>query len=323
MGGELQVDSAAGRGSCFSFTLRLGLQPGTAATTRPDKPGQPLRGTRVLVIDDNAAAREVITRTCRALGLEAEAVAGVDDALQRLQRAESKGAAVQLLLVDAGLPGLGDPEAAAALGRRAAPWPQIPVVPLVSAAGRDTAQQGLSEGLQPAGPVLVKPVTPARLIEACAAALGVEAPCHATLPSREPTPSGDPRASLRGARILLVEDNEVNQEVALALLGDAGIDVSVADNGQAALEMLERHDYDAVLMDCQMPVMDGYAATRALRQLPRRQALPVIAMTANAMVGDRDAALAAGMNDHITKPINVNEMFATLARWVAPESPRA
>jgi CheY-like chemotaxis protein len=99
--------------------------------------------------------------------------------------------------------------------------------------------------------------------------------------------------------------------------------VSVARNGQEALDVLGREDFDAVLMDCQMPVMDGYAATRALRRQPQRQTLPVIAMTANAMVGDRDAALAAGMNDHIAKPININEMFATLARWVTPGSPRA
>jgi CheY-like chemotaxis protein len=94
--------------------------------------------------------------------------------------------------------------------------------------------------------------------------------------------------------------------------------VSMAGNGQEALEMVERQDFDAVLMDCQMPVMDGYAATRALRRQPQRQSLPIIAMTANAMVGDRDAALAAGMNDHIAKPINVDEMFATLARWISP-----
>ncbi len=140
---------------------------------------------------------------------------------------------------------------------------------------------------------------------------------------REPTPAGDARALLRGAPILLVEDNPINQEQALALLCEAGIEVTVAGNGKEALDLLARHDFDAVLMDCQMPVMDGYAATRALRQMPLRHSLPVIAMTANAMVGDRDAALAAGMNDHIAKPINVQEMFATLARWVGRTPPPA
>src|SRR5439155_7511588 len=105
------------------------------------------------------------------------------------------------------------------------------------------------------------------------------------------------------------------------LLSRAGVVVSVASDGQEALDTLAREHFDAVLMDCQMPVMDGYAATRALRQQPAMRALPVIAMTANAMVGDREAALAAGMNDHIAKPIVVDEMFATLARWVRPARP--
>ena len=128
---------------------------------------------------------------------------------------------------------------------------------------------------------------------------------------------------LRGAEILLVEDNLFNQEVALGLLRHAGVVVSVACNGQEALDMLGRQRFDGVLMDCQMPLMDGYAATRALRRQPQLQGLPVIAMTANAMVGDRDKAIAAGMNDYITKPIKVHEMFATLARWVHPAVPGA
>jgi len=128
---------------------------------------------------------------------------------------------------------------------------------------------------------------------------------------------------LRGAEILLVEDNLFNQEVALGLLRHAGVVVSVACNGQEALDMLGRQRFDGVLMDCQMPLMDGYAATRALRRQPQLQGLPVIAMTANAMVGDRDKAIAAGMNDYITKPIKVHEMFATLSRWVHPAVPGA
>ena len=118
--------------------------------------------------------------------------------------------------------------------------------------------------------------------------------------------------------MLLVEDNAINREIALTVLGRAGIDTSVACDGQEALDMLDSQPFDGVLMDCQMPVMDGYAATRALRQQARWRDLPVIAMTANAMVGDRDKVLAAGMNDHIAKPVKVEEMFATLARWIRP-----
>ena len=119
--------------------------------------------------------------------------------------------------------------------------------------------------------------------------------------------------------MLLVEDNAINRELVLDLLGTAGVVVSVACDGQEAIDMLEQQRFDAVLMDCLMPVMDGYAATRALRQRPELRALPVIALTANAMVGDRDKALAAGMNDHIAKPIKLEQLFATLARWIRPE----
>ena len=134
---------------------------------------------------------------------------------------------------------------------------------------------------------------------------------------------GDRRADLAGARILLVEDNPINQEVASHLLTRAGLVLRTAENGQRALDWLQRESFDLVLMDCQMPVIDCYAATRALRQNPQWRTLPVIAMTANAMVGDRERALAAGMNDHIAKPIKIDEMFATLGRWIRPAAARA
>jgi two-component system sensor histidine kinase/response regulator len=141
---------------------------------------------------------------------------------------------------------------------------------------------------------------------------------HAARAGRRDGSPSDRNAGLVGARILLVEDNPINQEVARHLLSRAGLVLRTADNGQDALDWLERESFDLVLMDCQMPVMDGYAATRALRQNPRWRALPVIAMTANAMVGDREKVLAAGMNDHIAKPLKIEEMFATLARWIRP-----
>jgi len=322
MGGELRVDSSAGHGSRFTFTLRFGLQTAVAGWTSPECRAQGLRGARVLIVDDNAGARTVLTGTCAALGLQADAAAGADEALQHLARADAANAPYQLLLVDSDMPDMDSPADAAALGQRDPPQPRIPVVLMMSALSRDSVLQDLVEQQLAVGARLAKPATPSTLVDACNTALGVGTADATHDRAREPA-WADPRAALRGARILLVEDNETNQEVALAVLGSAGIDVTVASNGQEALDMLGRKDFDAVLMDCQMPVMDGYAATRAIRQQPLRQSLPVIAMTANAMVGDRDAALAAGMNDHIAKPININEMFATLARWVSPESPRA
>jgi PAS domain S-box-containing protein len=127
-------------------------------------------------------------------------------------------------------------------------------------------------------------------------------------------------AQLSGANILLVEDNVLNQELAAELLQSIGARVDIAANGKLALDMLERNTYDGVLMDCQMPVLDGYSATRQLRQKPELVDLPVIAMTANAMAGDREVALAAGMNDHIPKPIDVRQMFTTMVKWITPRT---
>jgi CheY-like chemotaxis protein len=155
------------------------------------------------------------------------------------------------------------------------------------------------------------------LFDTCSVALG-----QGTRPSRRNVvraeATRDHEGSLRGARVLLVEDNEINQELAIELLGRVGIAVTVAGDGRQALDALQRERFDGVLMDCQMPVMDGYAATRALRQRAELKEMPVIAMTANAMSGDREKALAAGMDDHIVKPIDIDAMFATMARWIKP-----
>jgi len=126
-------------------------------------------------------------------------------------------------------------------------------------------------------------------------------------------------SKLKGARVLLVEDNAINREVALDLLTSEGIHIEVAMNGREALDKLAAERFDGVLMDCQMPVMDGFAATQALRLRPELQDLPVIAMTANAIAGDREKAMAAGMNDYITKPIDIDEVLRILARWISPK----
>jgi CheY-like chemotaxis protein len=192
--------------------------------------------------------------------------------------------------------------------------PAAPVL-MLTAFSRGEVQQQLVERRVAVGALLAKPITPSTLFDACGAALGL-ATRHATRVARRDEALDRHRASLNGKRLLLVEDNPFNQELALDVLRRAGITVAVASNGREALEMLSRERFDGVLMDCQMPIMDGYAATRALRQRSELRDLPVIAMTANAMVGDRDKVLAAGMNDHVAKPINFDILFATLARWV-------
>jgi len=195
---------------------------------------------------------------------------------------------------------------------------------MVTAYSLDEATKRLSEQQVIVGALLHKPVTPSTLLDACTTVLGkvTPLPLSPAQPSGQTADSSQP-SGLEGARILLVEDNELNAELAVDILTDAGVRVSVARNGKQALDSLAVGHFDAVLMDCQMPVMDGYTATRALRKEKGLQDLPVIAMTANAMIGDREAALAAGMNDHITKPIVIDEMLATLARWLLAASRRA
>jgi PAS domain S-box-containing protein len=312
MGGEIGVDSVPGQGSCFHFSLRFGLSP--EAETVPARDALPLRA---LVADDNAAARELLLRMTIALGMQADAVADGARALEAMARADAGDAPYELLLVDWKMPGIDGVECVRLMRKRALRHP-APAVLMLTAFGRNEIERRLAEVPLSVDALLTKPITPSALYEACCTALGRSAGHAGRARLRDEAFSAH-RAGLKGAHILLVEDNEVNREVALELLGRAGVRVSVATDGAQALAALRGdNSFDGVLMDCQMPVLDGYDATRELRRDPRLRDLPVIAMTANAMVGDREKVLAAGMNDHIAKPIKVNEMFATIARWIRP-----
>jgi len=315
MGGEIAVDSAPGRGSRFHFSLRFGLQRERAQAPAPSHEALP--GMRVLIVDDNAAAREVLAEMSAALGLRPHRAADGLDALRMIARADASDEPYQLVLLDWKMPGIDGVECARLLNQREPRRHPTPTVLMLTAFSRDEVVQRLDQQKLNVGALLTKPVTPSTLFDACSTALGLTPRRYTRAVRREETLHGH-RASLAGARILLVEDNAFNRELALDALSRAGIVVSVANDGQEALDTLERQSFDAVLMDCQMPVLDGYAATRALRSRPQLQGMPVIAMTANAMVGDREKVLAAGMNDHIAKPIKFDDMFATLARWVRP-----
>jgi len=315
MDGTIGVDSTPGQGSHFYFTARFGLQTGSTVTPAAALAIKALSGVRVLVVDDNAMAREVIVNMGRALGLMAEAVASGEEALRAVAQAAS-AQPFDLVLLDWKMPGMDGVECARRLLSTTHPLPP-PLVLMLTAFGREEALQRLAAEQVTVGGVLTKPVTPSTLVDACALALGMAPRKDTRSALREETRHGH-EARLAGVRILLVEDNIINQELGVDLLSGAGIKVTVAGDGRQALDLLQSQRFDGVLMDCQMPVMDGFEATRLLRQQPHLKDLPVIAMTANAMVGDREKVLAAGMNDHIAKPINIEEMFATLARWLRP-----
>ena len=316
MGGDIGVDSALGRGSHFTFTARFGVQRGIATYPAVSRPAA-LAGARVLVVDDNEVARKVIVEMSRAIGLVADAAVSGEDALDAVALAAATGRPFDLVLLDWKMPGIDGIECARLLRSGSDPHP-APMVLMLTAFAREDALQQLADQQVTVHGVLTKPVTPSTLVEACTMALR-QTPVSDTRIGRRAQTRRSVHARLAGAKILLVEDNAINQELAVELLSDAGIEVTVAEDGRKALDILQRQRFDGVLMDCQMPVMDGYEATRRLRQQPHLRDIPVIAMTANAMVGDREKVLEAGMNDHIVKPINIDDMFATLARWVRPE----
>ncbi|SDG70546.1 MULTISPECIES: response regulator [unclassified Duganella] len=314
MGGDIWVESTPGAGTTFHFRIRFGLQQ----ESRPRRMfrADELTGVRVLVVDDNAAAREILSTMARSFGLEVDVAWDGQQALDMVAKYEKQALPYDVILMDWKMPGLDGIETVRRL--RQSRLERLPAVIMVTAYGREEAMASAAGSGVDMNSVLTKPVTPSTLLEAVGLALGrgVIVETRAVGKQQQYSEAMD---KLRGARILLVEDNDMNQELASDLLAKAGIEVVLANHGQEALDILARDArFDGVLMDCQMPVMDGYEASRALRAMPGWNALPIVAMTANAMAGDRDKVMAAGMQDHIAKPINVGEMFATLARWVRP-----
>ncbi|CAN5750192.1 hypothetical protein BH11PSE8_BH11PSE8_38670 [soil metagenome] len=317
MGGDIEVRSGPGLGSQFGFRLRFGRQPPADAERAASL--HLVEGMRLLIVDANHGARRVLTAMARSLGMHAEAVADGEQALVLAEAAERRGQVFDLALVEAQLPGMDGVECAGRLALLSSGRCR----PMLKATAfdRETLLQRLPRTRLEGCGVVVKPLLPATLFAACLGNAARAPGPQPQVPARDT--AADARARLRGMRVLLVEDNAINQELAVELLGDAGMQVVVADNGQQALERLAHGGFDCVLMDCQMPVLDGYEATRRIRQEPRWAQLPIIAMTANAMAGDRELALDAGMDDHIAKPIEIDLMFSTIARWVAPAEARA
>jgi PAS domain S-box-containing protein len=316
MGGRIWVESEAGKGSTFHFHAKFGLQKEPAARRmfRADE----LLGVRVLVVDDNAAAREILSTMARSFGLEVDVAKDGAQTLEMIAAAERKTLPYDLALMDWKMPGLDGIECVRRL--RDGHLSHAPAVIMVTAYGREEALGSAMERGVPLQSVLIKPVTPSTLLEAIGEALGkgvvVETRAH-----QKAGQESDAMKKLEGARVLLVEDNEMNQELALELLRTAGMDIVLANNGREAVDILARDaGFDGILMDCQMPVMDGYTAARELRKQPAFATLPIIAMTANAMAGDREKVIEAGMNDHIAKPLNVHQMFATMAQWIKPKA---
>ena len=292
MGGQIDVESEPGKGSCFHFSARLGVP---AESMQPGA-NEGLRETRILVVDDNASACQVLVGMARSFGMRGDSACDGAQALQLLAREDAQGDPYDLVLVDWKMPRMDGPACVREI-ERATFRHGAPAVIMVTGFGGEDLKQRLVDAGMSAAALLTKPVMPSSLLDACLTALGRVAPGKGRMTLRDEALEAQ-QAHLRGARILLVEDNAINQEIARDLLGRSGIVVTVVEDGQQAIDILARQSFDGVLMDCQMPVLDGYAATAILRRQERLRDLPIIAMTANAMVGDRDKALAAGATFH-------------------------
>ena len=314
MDGDIWVESEEGVGSTFHFTVRLGKQQGVVS--RRCSVATELGALRVLVVDDNASALEIIGSMLTAFGLCIDQASSGEAALAMLEEANDYDP-YKLVIMDWKMPGVDGIKTTRAIQSNDQ-LTEIPTVIMMTAYGREEVNLA-AEGLKISG-FLTKPVTPSTLLNAIMLAMGNKVVSETRAGNRQEEADAA-IAKLRGARVLLVEDNEINRELALELLTTNGITTEVANNGQEALDLLAKQDFDGALMDCQMPVMDGYEATRKLREQERFKELPVLAMTANAMAGDREKVLDAGMNDHIAKPINVQEMFTIMARWITPSEP--
>ena len=315
MGGEIQVSSTPGEGSKFTFNLNIQIQKGAQPKLLVVPPS--LQDKRMLIVDDNAASRELLYRMLKSLSCEADQVASGEEALIEIEKADSD-TPYDLIFMDYRMPGMDGISTANEL-RSNTYLSQIPKVLMVTAYGREgIKKQADSAGIES---FLIKPVNPSLLFDTIV---------NVFEKSLEPEPSKivykkktiKNLDQIRGAQILLVEDNIINQQVASELLQREGLNVTIAENGQIAVDMvLGSPPFDAVLMDIQMPEMDGYMATQMIRNNPQFKNLPIIAMTAHAMVGEKKRCMDAGMVDHVSKPIVPEVLFSTLVKWILPIDP--
>jgi two-component system sensor histidine kinase/response regulator len=311
MGGEIWVESEPGLGSTFSFTADFGL--GKEKAQKQYTPGSELRGMKVLVVDDNATSRDIFQEMLESFTCVVTLAGSGPEGITELENARDDQP-FELVVMDWKMPGMDGIEASRRIKAHAG-LNKIPAIVLVTAYGREEIMQQADEvGLEG---FLLKPVNPSMLLDTIMQALGKAQPEPSRL-VRKYEQEAEVLEGIRGANVLLVEDNEINQQVAKEILEGAGLKITLANDGQEAVNAVKEHEYDAVLMDVQMPVMDGYTASREIRKDVRFRELPIIAMTANAMARDREKSLEAGMNDHVAKPIDTNELFSTLAKWIEP-----
>jgi PAS domain S-box-containing protein len=305
MGGRLSVESEAGRGSTFSFTAQFALQPARDGGAKKAAASE-LRNLPILIVDDNSTSRRILAEMVANWSMKPTAVGSGAAAFDALESARRAGAPFRLLLLDSDMPEMDGFEVARRIRRRSQ-FRNMDMVLLTPAGQREDSARAKRIGV---AATLVKPVKQSELLDTIVTILHPRARGR----SREARPSRAYAPAQRRLRILVAEDNPVNQELAVHLLEARGHSVSVAGTGRQALVMIDNHKFDVVLMDVQMPEMGGLEATRAIRDREKESGghLPVIAMTAHAMRGDREKCLAAGMDSYIAKPLDPKTFLETV-----------
>lgn len=311
MGGEIWVESEPGKGSQFFFTAWF------ACNASPQKKqsllASDLRGTRVLVVDDNATSRQILCDTLQSFSFEANPLNSGNEVLNALSGdPEQDMAQYRLILMNLKMPGMNGIEVSKQI-KASATITHVPKIILITTHGREHVNldndKSIVDGL------LLKPVNPSLILDAIMNVFSIDGGGK-TAKSHAKTRDIEAIRGILGAKVLLAEDNQINQQVATELLEGNGLVVTIANNGKEAVAAVQNDDFDIVLMDIQMPEINGLEATANIRRDPRFQELPILAMTAHAMAGDREKSLAAGMNDHITKPIDPDHLFETLVKWI-------
>ncbi|QOY62871.1 PAS domain S-box protein [Lysobacter sp. H21R4] len=313
MGGELAVESERGMGSRFHFTLDFQIAADPALDT--DAAAIPVRAgvsgpMKALVVDDNHSARESIREMLASLGWDVDVASGGQEGLDSIEAARAAGQAYGVVFLDWRMPDMDGWETSQRIRAGRADGAE-PLIVMVTAHGRELLSERSAAETSALDGFLMKPVTVSMLLDAVAGVHGLDRDADAEAPSL-------PEARrLAGMRILVVEDNPANQQVVDELLTAEGAEITIASGGAIALQLLagEPTRYDVVLMDIQMPDMDGYTATRRIRAMAGFDALPIVAMTANVQASDREASFAAGMNDHIGKPFELDDVITRLRHW--------
>jgi CheY-like chemotaxis protein len=330
MDGEIWVESEPGQGTTFSFTANFGLVK--EKVKKRFVPSSDVRGMKVLVVDDSATSREILRNILESFSFKVFLAPSGEEALEEIEWAD-QNEPFKLVLMDWKMSGMDGLETSRRIKAHKA-LNKIPAIVMVTAYGSEEIMRQ-ADDIGTEG-YLHKPVGASMLFDTIMQVFGKEAESPSAI-GREVEKTAEGMQSIAGARVLLVEDNEINQQVAQEILQGAGLDVTVVNDGQDGVDAAMQNHYDVILMDIQMPVMDGYEATKRIRKREggiqnkigkdselksEIRGIPIIAMTAHAMAGDEDKSLKAGMNGHIAKPIDPDQLFSTLQKWIKPNEKR-